>query len=137
MSELNVPKEFLDLVRTDDLVGEVSEADRSVTKAIATVADVPDPVAHFFQKAENDKFSVPEIAAAPVHKDGIVVEKSVGGTFHFHYKGGALVKTEIFDPSLPGGREVVEEHATSDVIIETSLAKSIGARQDDQELLEK
>jgi hypothetical protein len=125
-----VPLEFRHLVSTDDLQGDVVEVDRSVSKVIPTTADPLHPVEEFFAKAENDKFNIPKIAPqeAP-HKDGVTIEKSVGGTFHYHYAGGRLTKTEVF--SDDGKHEVIEE-PVPEVIIETSLAKIIGVREEDQ-----
>ena len=127
----NVPLEFRDLVATDDLEGEVVDADRSVSKVIPASADPLHPVEEFFAKAETDKFHIPTIAPreAP-HKDGVEIEKSVGGTFHYHYKNNTLIKTEVF--GVDGGHEVIEEPPAKDLIIKTELAAILGLRIEDQ-----
>jgi hypothetical protein len=109
--------------------------------AVAVFDDDPgdtnlfEPVGTFLKAEENERFRIPEIAAP--HADGTVIEKSGKQTWVYTYRNGSLAKSEVHDPALPGGYMVVEENATSDVIIETSLAKIIGARPEDQELLEK
>jgi hypothetical protein len=89
-------------------------------------ADAPDFVAEMIEKTSQAEFNVPEFPAPEKpHADGCVIEKSVAGTFHFHYKGGRLVKTEIYDQSLPGGYEVIE-HPEKPQYVTAQVAEIFG-----------
>jgi hypothetical protein len=114
----------------DELFG--SEAVLPVEKTAQIFDDgsmeIADPVQAFVSKLMRGAAGVPEIAPPEEpHKDGTVVEKSVGGTFHYTYKNGRLTKTEIF--SSNGGHEVINETAEP-VYIPTQLAKVIGVDSD-------
>jgi hypothetical protein len=102
MSELNVPMEFRDLFRTDDIAGDVSLPDRSVTTDLSTVAGpTEDPIGSFI-KAQRDglnKTLVPDTDPAwsaplePLEKRAEVIKKFVDGEWRTYINvNGKLVE---------------------------------------------
>ncbi len=91
---------FADLCKVDSDGGDVAGV------ITATVYDgdpdntsIPDPVAAFFQKANDNKFRIPEIT--PPHEDGTFIEKgSDGAVWEYSYEGGTLQKIVLQDRKL-------------------------------------
>lgn len=104
MSELNVPMEFRDLFRTDD-IGEVSAPDRSVTMDLSDVASPEvDPVGAFI-KAQRDGLDKTLVADSdpawnatlePLEKRAEVIKKFVDGEERLYVEvDGKLVEQGI------------------------------------------
>ena len=119
----------------DTMFGSTTETVLPVEKTAKIfddgATDIPSGVEQFFEKDEKAKFRIPEITAAPVHPDGVEIEKTDGGEFRFTYAGGVLTKTELFD-EVGKRKGLVEEPPAKDLIIKTELAAILGLRVDDQ-----
>lgn len=105
-TELNVPKEFAELVRVSDADDVAGVPVTKIYDADSDFAEVREPVGEFIEKAQSANFGIPD----PPHKDGIFFEKSGDVVWTWHYENGRLVKSECVDPALPGGRLILNEH---------------------------
>jgi hypothetical protein len=144
--ELNVPKEFVDLLRVDDAdVAGIAVSQTFDTDA--AISDAPDPVGSFLKASSDERNRIPEFIAPEPHADGEEIEVSGSATWTRTYAKGELVKSMTNDPTLPGrkmffdsrGYEIsraeylaIDKAAAPDLAIETSLAKILGVAPGDQ-----
>src|SRR5437667_11131879 len=71
-----------------------------------TLDRTPDPVGDLIKAEQNKRFRITEID--PPHTDGVETEILGKATWKHYWEGGQLVKSETWDPDLPGGYLLID-----------------------------
>jgi hypothetical protein len=136
----------------DAVLGSAND-DTSVAEKTSKVrddgsGDVPEPVGSFLKAESDERNRIPQFAPDESHADGEEMEKIGSAVWTRTYANGQVVKSMTNDPTLPGRQcffdargfeisraEYIALDRAPDLVIESVLAKIVGARPEDQELL--